>query len=142
MKISRRQYRDNHCILLIHLGKYRFFARMSLQALSVSHTVFDPTWLDPVAGSRVDSARGVTQVQVGSNTRVLRASSEPGRVKYTFCGYARLGLSPHTTVHVSIAAYTGEKSSRRACALREYLGSVFQICCTRPPGRTLQSSFI
>ncbi len=64
---------------------------MSLQALSVSHTVFDPTWLDPVAGSRVDSARGVTQV--GSNTRVLRASSEPGRVKYTFFIYARLGLN-------------------------------------------------
>ena len=91
MQKTRRQYRDYHCILLIQLGKYRFFTRMSLQALSVSHTVFDPTWLDPVAGSRVDSARGVTQV--GSNTRVLRASSEPGRVKYTFFIYARLGLT-------------------------------------------------
>ena len=29
--------------------------------------VFDPTWLDPVAGSSIDSARGGTQV--GSNTR-------------------------------------------------------------------------
>jgi len=53
--------------------------------------VFGPTWVGPVAESSVDSAGGGTQV--GSNTRVLRASSEPGRVKYTFCIYARLGLN-------------------------------------------------
>ena len=56
--------------------------------------VFGPTWVGPVAESSVDSAGGGTQV--GPNTRVLRASSEPGRVKYTFCIYARLGLSPQS----------------------------------------------
>ena len=63
---------------------------------SLHQFVFDPTWLDPVAGATVESATGSSQV--GSNTPVLRASSEPGRVKYTFFIYARLGLSPSNRV--------------------------------------------
>ena len=61
-------------------------------------TAFGPTWLDCVAGSTsVDSAAGGGSTQVGSNTRVHRASSEPGRVKYTFFIYARLGLTDQAT---------------------------------------------
>eukprot|EP01043_Picozoa_sp_COSAG02_P038087 COSAG02_NODE_2911_length_7765_cov_39.714975_4_plen_83_part_00 len=42
---------------------------------SLYEFVFGPTWLDPVAGATVDSATGSSQV--GSNTPILRASSEP-----------------------------------------------------------------
>ena len=74
----------NHISAVVRTSLYQF--------------VFDPTWLDPVAGATVDSATGSSQV--GPNTRILRASSEPGRVKYTFFIYARLGLrsAPHLVV--------------------------------------------
>eukprot|EP01043_Picozoa_sp_COSAG02_P010521 COSAG02_NODE_371_length_23642_cov_21.655227_4_plen_129_part_00 len=67
----------NHISAVVRTSLYQF--------------VFDPTWLDPVAGATVDSATGSSQV--GSNTRVLKSSSEPGRAKYSFFIYARLGLS-------------------------------------------------
>ena len=77
---------------------------------SLYEFVFDPTWLDPVAGATVDSATGTSQV--GSNTPVLRASSEPGRVKYTFFVYARLGLNPPSS-HSPSRTRRMPKPSRR-----------------------------
>ena len=56
-------------------------------------SLIDPTWVDPVAESWVDSAWGVTQV--GSIAHILRADSDPGRVNQSFQLYARLGLRPH-----------------------------------------------
>ena len=74
----------NHISAVVRTSLYQF--------------VFDPTWLDPVAGATVDSATGSSQV--GSNTRVLKSSSEPGRAKYSFFIYARLGLRSSSRLRV------------------------------------------